>query len=126
MGKLFKGVVKFTVAAATVTGVCYLFKDKIKQSKFYQEYDVDGKLDKVKNTIIEKLPKTDAENEEDIVEDDEIFFEDADSDTTRDYVSLDSEHTAGDSEKTSDDETSDEDASNEASEKEDDVPTIDM
>lgn len=98
MGKLVKGVVKFTVAAATVTGVCYLFKDKIKQSKFYQEYDVDGKLDKVKNTIIEKLPKTEVENEEDIVEDDEIFFEDSDADTTRDYVSLDTEQKPADTE----------------------------
>ncbi|MGN0436815.1 MAG: hypothetical protein ACI4D8_09330 [Wujia sp.] len=122
MGKLFKGVVKFTVAAATVTGVCYLFKDKIKQSKFYQEYDVDGKLDKVKNTIIEKLPKSDVENEEDIVDDDEIFFEEAEADTTRDYVSLDAEHTAGDSEESSDDEATDEEASN----NEEDVPTIDM
>ena len=34
MGKFFKGVVKFSVAAAAVGGLCYAFKDKIRESKF--------------------------------------------------------------------------------------------
>ena len=39
MGKLLKGVVKFTVAAAAIGGVCYAFKDQIKESKIYKDYE---------------------------------------------------------------------------------------
>lgn len=51
-GKLFK-------AAATITaigGVCYVFRDKIKNSTVYQSLDMDDKVEKVKNTIKEKMP----------------------------------------------------------------------
>ncbi len=89
MGKMFSGLVKFTVAAAAVGGVCYIFKDKIKESKFYQDYDMDAKIEKVKTTIKEKFPST---KEEDIVAEDEIFFDDAEgADTERDYVSIETE-----------------------------------
>ncbi len=88
MGKVFKSLVKVTVAAAAVGGICYAFKDKIKGSKVYQEYDVDNKIAKVKSTIKEKMPKS-SNNEKDYVEDDEIFFDDLDADVTeRDYVSI--------------------------------------
>lgn len=90
MGKFIKGVVKISVAVATVGGICYVFKDKIKQSKFYQEYDVDEKIGKVKAKIKEKFPS--AENEEDIVEEDELFFDDAEAkEQERDYVEIDSD-----------------------------------
>ena len=89
MGKVMKGLVSFTVAAATVGGVCYAFRDKIKASKPYQDYKVDEKLKKVASAIKEKLPGQDV-NEEDIVDADEIFFEDAVI-AERDYVSIDPE-----------------------------------
>ena len=93
MGKLLKGVVKFTVATAAVGGICYIFKDKIKESKIYQDYDMDTKIQKVKTTIKEKMPNV-FENEEDFVDEDEIFFDDLDltaEDVERDYVSIDPE-----------------------------------
>lgn len=111
MGKLFKSLVKVGVAAAAVGGLCYAFKDKIKDSKVYQEYDLDDKIAKVKSTIKEKMPKTD--NEKDYVEDDEIFFDDLDAGTTeRDYVSIDTETT--------------DNTAAEADEADDSVPTIDI
>ena len=48
---LFKGLAKFTVAAAVVGGVCYAFKDQIKESSIYKDYDVDGKIKKAKKMI---------------------------------------------------------------------------
>ena len=112
MGKLFKGVVKFTVAAAAVGGICYAFKDKIKQCKFYQEYDVDAKLDKVKAKVNEKLPGSG--DESDIVEEDELFFDDAAAaGQERDYVSIQPE-------------TADSDNSEDADNGEAEVPTIDL
>ena len=51
-GKLFKAVA--TIAA--IGGVCYVFRDKIKNSTVYQSLDMDDKVEKVKNTIKEKMP----------------------------------------------------------------------
>ena len=51
-GKLFKAAA--TIAA--IGGVCYLFRDKIKNSTVYQSLDMDDKVEKVKNTIKEKMP----------------------------------------------------------------------
>lgn len=93
MGKLLKGVVKFTAAAAAVGGLCYVFRDKIKETQVYKDYDVDTKIQKVKTTIKEKMPKF-FENEEDIVEEDEIFFDDLDhvaEDAERDYVDIEAD-----------------------------------
>lgn len=90
MGKVIKNFVKLTVAAAAVGGLCYAFKDKIKDSQVYKDYDVDNKLKKVKTTIKEKMPKV-FDNEEDYVDEDEIFFDDLDlaaEDVERDYVSI--------------------------------------
>ncbi len=127
MGKLLKGVVKFTVAAAAIGGVCYAFKDQIKESKLYKEYDVDTKIDKVKNTIKEKMPKA-FSNEEDIVDDDEIFFDDMDmavESPEKNYVSIvpeQTENTAPAEEATEAEETVAETDSTEDST----VPTIEL
>ena len=51
MGKFFKGVVKFSVAAAAVGGLCYAFKDKIRESKVYQDNNVE--IDENKRKTIE-------------------------------------------------------------------------
>lgn len=116
MGKLLKSMVKVGVAAAAVGGLCYVFKDKIKSSKVYQEYDVDDKIAKVKSTIKEKMPK--ADNEKDYVDDDEIFFDDLDSSAERDYVSIDT---------TADETTKDaSEASDDSADKSSDVPTIEI
>lgn len=120
MGKLLKGVAKFTVAAAAVGGLCYMFKDQIKESKVYKEHDVDGKINKVKSTIKEKMPKI-FENEEDFVEDDEIFFNDegmSAEDTARDYVDIDAESTPATEDVS--------EAAEEAAEETAEVPTIDL
>ena len=88
MGKLFKGLFKFTVAAAAVGGIAYACKDQIKESQVYKDYDVDGKIQKVKSTIKEKMPKSEDFDEEfEEVEDieDDITNEEAG------YVSLDPE-----------------------------------
>lgn len=135
MGKLFKSLVKVGVAAAAVGGICYAFKDKIKESKVYQEYDLDDKIQKVKSTIKDKMPKSD--NEKDYVDDDEIFFDDLDaSSTERDYVSIDTDSKDEDAEdtnaETSDEATepeNDDTADETASDKTDDndgVPTINI
>ncbi len=95
MGKLLKGIAKFTVATAAVGGLCYVFRDKIKETKVYKDYDMDTKLQKVKTTIKDKMPKF-FDNEEDIVEEDEIFLEDLDlaaEDGDRDYVDIEAEVT---------------------------------
>ena len=115
MGKLLKGVVKFIAAAAAVGGLCYVFKDQIKESKVYKEYDVDTKIQKVKTTIKEKMPKF-FENEEDIVEEDEIFFDDLDltaEDVERDYVDIAADSNAAPAEEAPAEESAD-------------VPTIDL
>ncbi len=120
MGKLLKGVVKFTVAAAAIGGVCYAFKDQIKESKVYKDYDVDTKINKVKTTIKEKMPKAFV-NEEDIVEDDEIFFDDMDmvvESPEKNYVSIVPEATEA---TTPEDDTEETIESEEAS-----VPTIEI
>lgn len=90
MGKIIKGLVKFTVAAAAVGGVCYAFRDKIKETEVYKNNNVDEKIDKVKATLKEKMPKV-FDKEKEIVEDDEIFAETAEDVADRDYVELDAE-----------------------------------
>lgn len=90
MGKFFKGLVKFTVAAAAVGGICYAFKDKIKESQVYKDYDMDNKIKKVKTTLKDKMPKI-FDNEDEYIEDEDIFFDDLDlaaEDLDRDYVSI--------------------------------------
>ncbi len=104
MGKnsFFGGLAKFTLAAAAVTGICYMFKDEIKSSKAYQDLDVDNKIQKAKTAIKdtttaikekaqEKAPWL--SNEESIIDDNEIILDDA-APSERDYVSLDSDGAA--------------------------------
>lgn len=124
MGKLFKSLVKVGVAAAAVGGICYAFKDKIKESKVYQEYDLDDKIQKVKSTIKDKMPKSD--NEKDYVDDDEIFFDDLDAGSAeRDYVSIDTDSKDEDAEDSSAEESSAEDSSSEDEDIEDTEDTED-
>lgn len=127
MGKLFKSLVKVGVAAAAVGGICYAFKDKIKESKVYQEYDLDDKIQKVKSTIKDKMPKSD--NEKDYVDDDEIFFDDLDAGSAeRDYVSIDTDSKDDDAEERSAEDSSSEDSSSEDEDTKDTdgVPTINI
>lgn len=127
MGKLFKSLVKVGVAAAAVGGICYAFKDKIKESKVYQEYDLDDKIQKVKSTIKDKMPKSD--NEKDYVDDDEIFFDDLDAGSAeRDYVSIDTDSKDEDAEESSAEDSSSEDSSSEDEDTKDTdgVPTINI
>ena len=70
-GKLFKAAA--TIAA--IGGVCYVFRDKIKNSTVYQSLDMDDKVEKVKNTIKEKMP--------------------AKEEPERNYFSLDDAHVEG-------------------------------
>lgn len=83
-------------AVAVVGGACYIFRDKIKDSKVYKNLDVDGKLNKVKSLINDNLPvgkKEAADDEEDFFfdEDEDIsaddFFNEEDS-TGRGYTSI--------------------------------------
>lgn len=126
MSKFTKNLVKFTVASAAVCGLCYAFKDKIKESKVYQDYDVDEKINKVKTTIKEKMPKM-FDNEENIVEEDEIFFdsEDAAQDSAdRSYVSIDSDGTETVPDKTADEGSTDSEEDSTEAEDSSDIPTI--
>lgn len=66
---------KAVTTVAAVGGVCYLFKDKIKESNIYQSMDVEDKVEKVKTTIKEKMPVKN------------------DTGTDKDYFSLDDEDT---------------------------------
>lgn len=106
MGKhsFFGGLAKLTVAAAAVTGVCYLFKDEIKGSKAYQELEMDDKIQKAKTAIKdttatikekaqEKAPWL--SNEDEIIDDDEIILNNAEP-SERDYVPLSSDAAAFD------------------------------
>ncbi|MDE6025264.1 MAG: hypothetical protein K2G45_07420 [Lachnospiraceae bacterium] len=126
MGKVVKGMLKFTVAAAAVGGICYAFKDKIKESKVYQEHNFDEKIKKVTTAIKDKLPMSN-ENEEDFVEEDEIFFEDI-TPAERDYVSINQDEQPAAEVKEADTPKDTEDT--EASDADDteaaDVPTIDV
>ncbi len=89
MGKLFKGVARFTIAAAAIGGLAYVFKDQIKESKPYKEYEVDEKIKKVKTTLKEKMPAI-FDNEADFVEEDDLSLDLdlAAEDVERDYVSI--------------------------------------
>ena len=120
MGKLFKRLAKFTIAAGTVAGLCYVFKDQIRESKVYQDNNMDEKIQKVKTTIKEKMPKV-FDNEDDIEEDD-LFSDDLDlevEDSNRDYVTIDPE---SEDSKTQDAATEDTDSDN----TDGDVPTIEI
>jgi hypothetical protein len=128
MAKFFKNLVKVSVAAATVGGLCYVFKDKIKESKPYQDYDVDTKLSKVRTTIKEKMPKV-FDNEEDYVEEDEIFFDDEEfnpENSSRDYVSINLDSVSDDKADGESDNDSDKASDEVSDESADDVPTIDV
>ncbi len=106
MGKhsFFGGLLKFTVAAAAVSGICYMFKDEIKGSKAYQELKVDDKIQKAKSTIkdttetikdkTEQIKEKAAKymnNEDEIIDDDEIILGSEGGTSERDYLSINPE-----------------------------------
>lgn len=123
------GLATFTAAAAAVAGVCYVFRDEIRDTKTYkdlnQKYDVDTRLSKasskakstaadlkekasdLKDKAVEKAPwKTDEEN---LFEDDEIVLNDNTEPEQRDYVKLqDGEESAAPEDTASDKEKTDE------------------
>lgn len=118
MGKnsFLGGVAKFTLAAATVAGICYMFKDEIRGSKAYQELEVDDKLSKAKTAIKdttttikekaqEKAPWL--SNESEIIDDNEIILDGA-APAERDYVSLDPEEASDSQEAAAQEETPEE------------------
>lgn len=118
MGKFLKGLVKVSVATAAVGGLCYAFKDKIKETDVYKNNNMDEKIQKAKTTIKEKVA-TVFDNEKDFVEDEDLFDEDFDlecEDTNRDYVSITPENPADD---TSSDDTVEEDAAEDDATEED-------
>lgn len=91
MGKFIKNAFRLTVAVGIVSGVAYAFKDEIKESKVYKDYEVDDKIKKATKYVKDKTSKF-FPKEEDLVDDDEIFFED-DADIAQDaenkeYISL--------------------------------------
>ena len=74
-------------AAAAIGGVCYVFRDKIKESKIYNDLDMDEKLSKVKSFVNNNMSC------DDYADDDFFFDEDEDtsdfsSTTNRGYVAL--------------------------------------
>jgi len=88
-------------AVAAVGGVCYVFRDKIKESKIYNDLDMDDKLNKVKSFVNNHVSSDDY--------DDDDFFFDEDEDTSdfsstanRGYVALntDADTTTADSDST--------------------------
>ena len=81
LGKLFT----VAAAAAAISGACYIFRDKIKASKLYEELDVDDKLHSLKNMLKKE------EDEEDFFEEDEYIFNTDEDDSNRTYVSLNPE-----------------------------------
>ena len=84
---MIKGLAKITIAAAAVGGICYAFKDQIKESKVYKDYDVENKIKKVKKAIEEKLPTpADELDEEEKVSDLESVAADFDEDAAFDEV----------------------------------------
>ena len=79
---------KAVTAVAAIGGVCYLFKDKIKESSIYQSMDVDDKVQKVKTTIKEKMPsKNEESNDYFTLDDDEVT--EAPADTEEDVTGED-------------------------------------
>ena len=81
---------KAAAAIAAIGGVCYVFRDKIKNSTVYQSLDVDDKVEKVKSTIKEKMPVKD--------EADRDYFSLDDTDAASDNADAASESSAKETE----------------------------
>ena len=99
LGKLMTAV----VAGAAIGGTCYVFRDKIKASKLYEDLDVESRLTQLKSLF---KKDEDNEDEDDFIDEDEYIFSDADTGSTdRTYVSIDTGHeSAGVAEDEEDDE----------------------
>ncbi len=76
-----------TAAVAAIGGTCYIFKDKIKESKLYEDLDIENRLKQLKSLL-----KKDDEEDDDFFDEDEYIFESDDTedaeDTKRNYVPL--------------------------------------
>ncbi|MBR6223986.1 MAG: hypothetical protein IKQ71_11205 [Lachnospiraceae bacterium] len=104
MKKIFGVFAAFAAIGATV----YVFRDKIKESKVYDDLKMDDKLTSLKNLVNDKLSKDD--DEDDLFDDDELVFdEDQTSSSERNYVSLNTDMSTAD-----------------ADEENGEVPTIDI
>lgn len=132
MGKLIKNLVKITVASACVGGLCYAFKDKIKETNVYKEKNVDEKINKVKTAIKTKVSDLKEKTETEDVSDEDMDLDGAD--LTRDYIHLnttDESETATDTavdnttDSTSDTENDTMNAENSGND-DDEVPTIEL
>ena len=114
---LFGKLLTATAAIAAVGGACYMFRDKIKESKLYEELGVEDKLHSLKNM------RKNHEDEEDFIDEDEYIFEDlepSDEDMNRTYVSLNTEPASSKESEDDDDtgsSTESEDEDNEAAER---------
>lgn len=81
--KSFMGKLLTIAATATaIGGACYIFRDKIKASRLYEELGVDDKLESLKNLMKKH------EDEEDFFDEDEYIFDNGEDDSNRNYVSL--------------------------------------
>lgn len=78
-------VISVAATLAAVGGACYIFRDKIKESKLYKDLNMDDHLMNLKNYWDEHKPCK--ETEEDFFDEDEFIFEDADT-SDRNYVSV--------------------------------------
>ncbi len=78
-------LVSVAATVAAVGGVCYIFRDKIKESKIYNDLNLDVHLANAKKYWDEHKPTKN--NEEDFFDEDEFIFEDVDS-SDRNYVSV--------------------------------------
>lgn len=78
-------------AVAAIGGVCYVFRDKIKECKLYKNLDVDDKLKKAKSFVNDKMPTSCNCDKDDFEED--FFYDDDEDDTPaapvqREYTSI--------------------------------------
>ncbi len=85
LGRLITAV----IAGAAIGSACYIFRDKIRESKLYTGLNIDGRLAQLK-ALFKK-------EEEDFAEEDDYIFHTADkSSSDRTYVSLDTAYEASD------------------------------
>ena len=95
-GGLLGKLLTAAACGAAIGGACYIFRDKIKESKIYEDLKIDDKLMTLKDLLTR-----DSEDEEDYFDEDEYIFETGDTasdmhnteDAGRNYVSLNTAET---------------------------------
>lgn len=127
-GGLLGKLLTAAACGAAIGGACYMFRDKIKESKIYEDLKIDDKL-----MTLRDLFAKDVKDEEDYFDEDEYIFEtddtatESDDNASRSYVSLntmdtipeDDETDSGNEEAVPEPETSDNTT-------DDSVPTISL